>query len=107
MLMCKPDHRGGQPARGLLTGGKTREDAVGGIQRGGAGFRPASGQRDCGADQVRRRLGPDLPWVISSVIRGRDTAQLGTPGAMILAARIGTPADPADVLARPATRLVT
>ena len=54
------DHRGGQPGRGLLIGGKTRQDAVGGIQRGGGGFVPASGQRDRGGDQVRLRLGPGL-----------------------------------------------
>ena len=44
-----------------------------------------------------------VPWAISLVIRGRGTAQSGTPGAVILAARIGTLAETADRLAGGAT----
>ena len=36
-----------------------------------------------------------LPWAISSVIRGRGTAQSGTPGAVIFDARTGTPPETA------------
>jgi hypothetical protein len=43
-----------------------------------------------------------LPWAISSVIRGRGTAQPGTPGAVIFAARIGASAETAGLLARAA-----
>ena len=52
------DHRGGQPARDLLIGGKTRQEAVGGSQRGGGRSVSASGQCGRGGDQVRRRSGP-------------------------------------------------
>ena len=38
-----------------------------------------------------------LPCAISLVIRGRGTTQPGTPGAVILAATIGTPADTAGL----------
>jgi hypothetical protein len=45
-----------------------------------------------------------VPCAISLVIRGRDTAQHGTPGAVILAATIGTPAETAGRRARVASR---
>ena len=48
-----------------------------------------------------------LPWAISMVIRGRGTAQSGTPGAVILAARIGTSAETVGLLARAAACLAT
>jgi hypothetical protein len=48
-----------------------------------------------------------LPWAISLVIRGRGTTQSGTPGAVIFAARIGTSAETAGLLARAATWLAT
>ena len=54
------DHRGGQPARGLLIIGKALEDALRSIQCGDSGFLPARGQRDRGADQVWLWLGPGL-----------------------------------------------
>ena len=44
-----------------------------------------------------------VPSVISLVIRGRGTAQSGTPGAVILAARMGTLAETADRLGGVAT----
>ncbi len=46
-----------------------------------------------------------LPWAISLVIRGRGTAQSGTPGAVILVARIGTSAQTVGLLAWAATCL--
>ena len=52
------DHRGGKPARGLLIGGKGRQHAFAGIQRGGGGLIPASGQLDRGGDEVRLRPRP-------------------------------------------------
>jgi hypothetical protein len=48
-----------------------------------------------------------LRWSISLVIRGSGTTQSGTPGTVIFAARIGTPAATAGSLARAATRPAT
>ena len=48
-----------------------------------------------------------LPCAISLVIRGRGTTQPGTPGAVILAATIGTPADTAGLPPQAATCLAT
>ena len=45
-----------------------------------------------------------LPSAISVVIRGRGSAQPGTPGAVIFDARTGMPAETADRRARPALR---
>ena len=93
------DNRGGQPGRGLLIGGKTREDAVGGIQRGGAGFRPASGQRDRGGDQVR--LGSAQAWPCGmppnssardGLPRGSMISPIASPSMTMLAASCQSPA---------------
>ena len=54
------DYRGGKPARGVLIGGKGRQHAFAGIQRGGGGITSASGQLDRGGDEVRLRSCPGL-----------------------------------------------
>jgi hypothetical protein len=48
-----------------------------------------------------------LPSAISLVTRGRISAQSGIPGAVILAARIGMPAETAGLRARIAACLAT
>ena len=54
------DHRGGEPGRGLVVGGKPLEDVLGRVQPGDGRLKPACRQRDRGADQVRPRFGPGL-----------------------------------------------
>ena len=54
------DHRGGEPGRGLVVGGKPLEDVLGRVQPGDGRLKPASRQRDRGgrpgAAAVRARL---------------------------------------------------